>query len=130
MNDLWISCTRGADHPDLIIAGGTVFATFLSSMQAIQRVTSPEMAQAGFTSLKYMQADVVLGGGIGGAADAEDMYFLNTKYLHFRPHSKRNMVPIGKKRVAVNQDAAVEILGFAGNLTCSGAKFQGRLIGD
>jgi len=73
------------------------------------------MAGAGFGSLKYygagMASDVVLDGGIGsstcnsGAGNANHMWFLNTKYLHFRPHKDRNFVPIGGERQAVNQDA-------------------------
>lgn len=130
MNALWVLCVRGKDAPNLIMSGGTIWQTFLGSLQPQQRFTNPKLAELGFTTVKYMNADVVLSGGIGGQATATDMYFLNTKYLHWRPHSKRNMVPIGKRRTATNQDAMVEILGFAGNLTCSGAKFQGRLKGD
>lgn len=130
MNLLWSYCVRGSDHPDLIMAGGTIWATYLGSLQTNQRFTDPKLADAGFTTVKFMNADVVLDGGIGGNATATDMYFLNTNYIHFRPHKRRNMVPIGKRRVATNQDAAVEILGWMGNLTCSGSKFQGRLKGD
>lgn len=126
MNYLWSLCVRGSDHPDLIMAGNTIWGTFMGSLQYNQRFTDPKLAEAGFTTVKFMNADVVLDGGIGGGATTTDMYFLNTNYLFLRPHRKRNMVPIGKRRVAVNQDAAVEILGWAGNLTCSGARFQGR----
>jgi hypothetical protein len=81
-----------------------------------------------------MASDVVLDGGIGassynnGAGNANHMWFLNTKYLHFRPHKDRNFVPIGGERQAVNQDAVVKLIGWAGNLTCSGSQFQGVLI--
>lgn len=131
MNILYAACTRGTDHPDFILAGGTIWNTYLSSLQAIQRITDPKLAEAGFTSMKFMGSDVVLGGGIGGNATATDMYFLNTKYIHLRPHKDRNMVPLDpRRRVAVNQDAAVTILAWAGNISCSGAQFQGRLKGD
>ena len=40
-------------------------------------------AGAGFTSLKYMNADVVFDGGVGGGAPANKMYFLNTNYIYF-----------------------------------------------
>jgi hypothetical protein len=131
MNTLWASCQRGADRPDLIMAGGTIWATFMGSLQLIQRITDPDSAKLGFPSVKYMDADVVLDGGIGGAATATDMYFLNTKYLSYRPHKDRDMVPLTPgTRYAVNQDASVQILGWMGNLTCSGAQFQGRLKGD
>lgn len=129
MTGLWAKTTRGADRPDLIMAGNTIWGLYMNSLQVLQRFTDANTAKLGFGSVKFMTADVVLDGGIGGVATATSMYFLNTNYLHFRPHKRRNMVPIGKKRQSVNQDATVEILGFAGNLTCSGAQFQGRLVG-
>jgi hypothetical protein len=103
-------------------------------MQSIQRINSDggDMAGAGFTALQYYgsggKADVVLDGGIGNAATAGHMFFLNTKYLMFRPHSDRNFVAIGGERQAVNQDAVVKLIGWAGNLCTSGAQFQGALI--
>lgn len=129
MNELWAACVRGADRPDLILMGSTAWAIYMASLQALQRFTGTETGKLGFPTVKYMDADCVLDGGIGGNAVATNMYFLNTDYLHFRPHSDTNMVPLGKKRFSTNQDAQVEILGWAGNLTCSGAQFQGRLVG-
>jgi hypothetical protein len=129
MNSLWISCTRGSDMPDIIIAGSTIGATFEASLQAIQRVTDPGSATAGFNSYKYKSADVVIDNTSGTVAT--DMYFLNTKYLSFRPHADRNMVPLSpEKRFATNQDASVSILGFMGNFTMSNGALQGRLKGD
>lgn len=132
MTTLWLKCIRGNERPNLIMSGEDTYAIFLSALQVNQRFTDPKLADAGFDNTKFMSCPVVpetsstgSTNGVSGV-DAQDMYFLNTKYLHFRPHSKRNMVPIGKRRVAVNQDAAVEILGWAGNLTCSAAKLQGR----
>jgi hypothetical protein len=76
-----------------------------------------------------MDADVVLDGGIGGFMPTETGYFLNTKYIHYRPHRDRNMVPLSPgQRYSVNQDAAVQILAWAGNLTMSGAQFQGVMF--
>jgi hypothetical protein len=130
MNTLWTSCLRGADRPNLILAGSTIWATYMSSLQALQRFAGTETAKLGFTSVKYMDADVVLDGGIGGNANADTMYYLNTKYLHWRPHKDRNMVPLSpNRRMPVNQDAEVQILAWAGALTCSGSRYQGRLIG-
>jgi hypothetical protein len=75
-----------------------------------------------------MDADMVLDGGIGGFCPAGTAFFLNTKYLHFRPHSARNFVPLSpNKRYSINQDAEVQILAWAGNMTSSGVQFQGRL---
>jgi hypothetical protein len=130
-NDLWASQNRGTDRPDLIMCDSTVWATYMSSLQAIQRFTSPDVGNLGFPSLKFMDADVVLDGGIGGFAPAGTAFFLNTDYIFYRPHSQRNMVPLSpNRRYATNQDAEVQIIGWAGNLTTSGSQFQGRYTGS
>jgi hypothetical protein len=128
MNTLWASCTRGNDRPDLIVVDTIYWGYYMASLQAIQRFTSSDTGNLGFPSLKFMDADVVLDGGIGGYCPASTGFFLNTKFLKWRPHKDRNMVPLSpNRRYAINQDAEVQILGWAGNLTCSGAQFQGRL---
>lgn len=128
MNAVWAACTRGTDSPDLIIKSDVNWAAFLGSLQLLQRFTEVSTANLGFPSVKFMNADVVLDGGIGGFITTATTLFLNTKYIFWRPHSGTNMVALGpKERVAVNQDAIVQVLGFAGNMTCSGAQFQGRL---
>ena len=127
MNQLWVQLVRGADHPDIIPADNIYYRLYLESLQAQQRITSDEMAQAGFTSIKYMNADVVLDDGFGGGMPANTMYFLNTDYLFFRPHTDRNFAPLGDDRFAVNQDAMVKLIGFAGNMTTSNRRLQGVL---
>ena len=131
MNRLALQLVRGTDSADLIVADNNYYRLYLESLQAIQRVQSEEMAGAGFSALKFFgtgkACDVVLDGGIGGSITANTMYFLNTKYIFFRPHSERNFVPLGGDRASVNQDAVTKLIGFAGNLTCSGAQFQGVL---
>jgi hypothetical protein len=129
MNDMWASLVRGSDRPNLIIMDSFMWSIYVASLQAAQRFTDPNAAQLGFPSIKFMDADVVLDGGVGGFATAKTAYFLNTKYIFYRPHAQRNMVPLApNKRYAINQDAEVQILAWAGNLTTSGSQFQGRLI--
>lgn len=131
MNTVALSRVRGNDRPDLIYAGTTAYAMYLASLQSIQRITDEKMGAAGFTAVKYYgsggSADVVLGGGIGGNQTATRMDFINTKYVHFRPHKDRNFVAIGGDRQAVNQDAVVRLIGWSGALTCSGAQFNATL---
>jgi len=130
MNTMWASLVRGTDRPDLIVQDNVAWGVYMASLQAQQRFTSPEVGNLGFPSLKFMDADVVLDGGIGGFNTANTTLFLNTKYIFLRPHSARDMVALDpNKRYAVNQDAEVSILAWAGNLTCSGRQFQGRLVG-
>ncbi len=141
MNAVALQLVRGNDGPDLIVAANGYYSLYLESLQAIQRVTDERMAGSGFTSLKYFGAgrsvDVVLDGGFQGyssdtnpttgGAPANTMYFLNTKYLHYRPHRDRNMVPINPDRYSVNQDAMVKLVGWAGNMTLSNGRLQGVL---
>ena len=127
-NTLYASCVRGSDVPDLILVDNTFWGFYMASLQTLQRFAGDsEMAKLGFVSCKYMNADVVLDGGIGGNIPAKTAYFLNTKYLFFRPHRERNFVPIGDERMSTNQDAIVRLIGWAGNMTASGLQFQGYM---
>jgi len=129
MDTMWASLVRGQDRPDLVVADNFMWGLYVASLQAQQRFTSPAVGNLGFPALKFMDADVVLDGGIGGYATTKTMYFLNSKFLFLRPHSARNMVPLSpNRRYAINQDADVSILAWAGNMTSSGSQFQGRLI--
>lgn len=134
MNTAWANLVRGVDKPDLVVMDTNFWKNYVASLQAIQRFTSADSANLGFETVKYFSADVVLDGGIGGFAGSGvstegTAYLLNTKYLKYRPHKDRNMVPLSpNRRSAVNQDAEVQILGWAGNLTSAGSKFQGRIL--
>ncbi len=139
MNSLYFKLVRGTDRPDLILADSNYYGFYLNSLQAIQRITSDEMASAGFTSLKYMDADVVLdgfaagaagvAGGSAGGTPTNHMYMLNTQYIHWRPHKNRNMVPLESVN-SINQDAMVKPIVWAGNMTLSNAFLQGVLFQD
>tara|TARA_R110000803_G_scaffold143108_2_gene209232 strand:+ start:26 stop:985 length:960 start_codon:yes stop_codon:yes gene_type:complete len=129
MNGMWASLTRGKDTPDLIVMDNTAWEIYVASLQAQQRFHQAEVGDLGFPTLKFMGCDVCLDGGIGGNASAGTAYFLNCDYIHYRPHAKRNMVSLSpNRRYSTNQDAEVQILAWAGNMTSSGSQFQGRLI--
>lgn len=139
MNDLYLPLVRGNDGPKIILADNTSYAAYLASMQAIQRVTDPDWASAGFKNLAYMgNVPVILDGGYQGSAapppgpaiggaPAATMYFLNTNYIHFRPHKDRNMVVMDPDRYSTNQDAVIKLIGWAGNMTISNGFLQGVL---
>lgn len=125
-NKLYASLCRGSDKPDLIVVDNVYWLFYLASLQANQRFTDPNMAKLGFVTVKFMDADVVLDGGKGGSMPASHAYFLNTDYMFFRPHRERNFVSLDPaRRWATNQDAIVQLMAWAGNLTCSNASLQG-----
>lgn len=147
MDSLWVQLVRGRDMPDLIVADNNMYKFYMQALQSIQRIQTeggaPDLAEAGYASLKYLNSDVVLDGGFQGfstdplpyevsssgtavgGVPTSYMYFLNTNYLHWRPHAQRNMVPLDPDRFSVNQDAMVRLLGWAGNMTLSNAFLQG-----
>lgn len=129
LNALSIDCTRGRDIADLYVADPIGFQRYLESLQPIQRITSEEVAGAGFRGLKYY--------GAGGSADfalenntyipAKTVYAINTDYIYFRPHPDMNFAPMGGERKPVNQDATVRYIGFMGNMTASNLSVHGIL---
>lgn len=127
MNRMWLNLVRGSDKPDLIVADNNYYRLYMEALQPQQRFQSADMASAGFESLKYMSADVVFDGGIGGSMPTNHMYFLNTDYIYMRPHAKRQYTALGTERFSTNQDAMVKLIGWAGNMTTSGRQFQGVL---
>jgi hypothetical protein len=121
---VWTQLVRGNEAPDLIVTDSTYWKLYHAALSAKQQIISSD-AFAGFPSIKFMNADVVLDGGVGGDCPTQRMYFLNTKYIFFKTHSKRNFVAINGDRQAVNQDAIVKLIGWAGNMTMSNARLQG-----
>ncbi len=120
MNTIYLQLVRGADSPDLVMAGTNAYTAFLGSLQAIQRITSDDMARSGFTSLQYLNSDVVF----DSACNTNRMYFLNTDYLRLEVAASRDFVP-GEAKMSVNQDAMVTPMFWSGNLTCSNRALQG-----
>jgi len=102
MNTIYLQLVRGADSPDLVMAGTNAYKAFLGSLQAIQRITSDDLARSGFTSVQYLNSDVVF----DSACNTNRMYFLNTDYLRLEVAASRDFVP-GEAKMSVNQDAMV-----------------------
>lgn len=122
MNGMYLRCIRGSDHPDLILADSVYYKHYWASLQAIQRITDSKMADAGFQSIKFAGADVVYEDNSG--MPASHMYFLNTDYIFLRYATKRLFKPLDKVQ-SINQDAMVQLITFAGNMTTSNASLQG-----
>jgi hypothetical protein len=144
---VWMNTSRGTDHPDLILCDNNVWSSYYRSLMAIARITNPDndLGKAGFRSLDFMGADVVMDGGyqgstldgnnfgssgaaVVGGAPTSSAFFINTDYLYLRPHTRMNMDVIDPaSRSSVNQDAMVKLIGWAGNLCVSNMFTQGRL---
>lgn len=127
MDQLFANMVRGGDRPNVIIMDQTFWATYMNALQPQQRFTSSASADAGFQEISYMNIPVVLDNTESGVP-SRTAYFLNTKFLKWRPYAGRNIVALDPKaRFSVNQDAQTQVMVWAGNMTCSGLKFQGIL---
>lgn len=128
MNAMWLSLNRGTDKPDLIISSHDFFAAYWESLQDNQRYGNmDDTATAGFSSLKYVDADVMFDSNSNFSTTAETMYFLNTDYLHLVEHKQARWSQLDDK-MSVNQDAVVIPMIWMGNMTCSNRSLQGVLI--
>jgi len=92
-------------------------------VQQDQQFQDASGAEMGVESLKYKTAVVFY----DDQCTADRMFFINTDYLCLRPHTDRQFVPL-EERQSINQDAMVQPVVWAGNLTCSNRSLQGVLI--
>ena len=124
MNMTWINTIRGADKPDIIVADDNMYLSYLESLTPNQRFMDDKGAGVGFTNLVYQGNVPVI---YDDQCPDKHMYFLNTDYLFLRPKQGREFVPLGERN-SVNQDASVQSVVWAGNMTCSNRSLQGVMI--
>lgn len=132
MQKLYSSLQRNRDKPDLIPMSGEYYTRYWASLTAIQRISGTDEGKAGFSSLKFVNADVINEGGVGGNMDDSGsvsnatMFMLNTEYVGLLTHSDRNIEIVGGERQSVNQDAHVQLMLWAGNMWVSNRQLQGK----
>lgn len=131
MRNLYIQLMLNSERPDLVLMDDLYYGHFWGSLMAIQQITGTSEGKAGFSSLKFVDADVVNEGGIGGnlsnATLANSvMHMLTTDYLNFTTHADRDIEIVGGERQSLNQDATVQLMLWAGNMTCSNRRQLGR----
>lgn len=128
MNELWLKQVRGSDKPTIWVAPSNYFNLFWQSLQAIQRISSPQTGDSGFESLTFYGPAGSAPVFFDDVATANTMYALNTDYLFYRPHTDANMEPLDERQ-SFNQDAMVVPIIFQGNMTLSNSSLQGNING-
>lgn len=126
-NALWLQLVRGADKPDLIVLSHDLYSVFEAGEQQLQRYTDADMANAGFSGLKYKTADVIFDDNANFATTAEKGYFLNTNYLYVAQHKDAKWTQDDEKK-PVNQDAIVLPYYWMGNVCVSNRALQGVIL--
>lgn len=127
MNAMWLSLTRGADKPDIIVMTHDFYSLYEVGEQDKQRYADSDLAKAGFETLKYKSADVIFDDNANFATTGETAYFLNTDYLYLVQHREAQWTPDDTK-VPTNQDAIVVPIYWMGNMVCTQRALQGRMF--
>jgi len=125
MLPLYLRNTRGADHPDLIVASENYFTFYETSQTSLKRYAPEDTGKGGMISMKYKQADVFHDSSSSGISTSH-MYFLNTDFFEVVGHQDAWM-EIMPELKSVNQDAIVIPILTQANLVVSNRKLQGVL---
>lgn len=126
MTRMYGALTIGADQPDLIVCSQVLYDAYETGLQANKRFvgTDAMLVDAGFSTLKFKGADVVADSHCPPGV----MLFLNTKYLDFKVHSKRNF-SFQDFQKPINQDARTAKIFWMGQLVCTNPRMQGMIVG-
>jgi len=125
MTQMYGSCTIDNDSPDLIVTTQVIYDAYESALQPNKRFEGDaKLVDAGFQALRFKGATVVVDSHVPDG----HMYFLNTKYLDFKVHSKRNF-SFEAFQKPVNQDARIAKIFWMGQLVCTNPRMQGVLFG-
>lgn len=122
----WMPVSRGADKPDLILAGQSLFKAYHQAMRSMAVLTNPsgDLAKAGFKTLDFMGAELVLDEAYGDDAYSVYGYMLNTKYMKLYAHRDLYFSKLGEDRIPQDQDGVIMYRGIMGNLTDAAPNFQ------
>tara|TARA_R100000278_G_scaffold2675_2_gene5196 strand:+ start:6326 stop:7453 length:1128 start_codon:yes stop_codon:yes gene_type:complete len=125
MTQMYGACTIDGDAPDMIVTTQVIYDAYESSLQGNKRFDGDaSLGDAGFQSLRFKGASVV----VDSHVPAGHMYFLNTKYLDFKVHSKRNFAMEDFKPLET-KDAIQSRIFWMGQLVCTNPRMQGLLVG-
>lgn len=122
LNLIMTQRSRNKRGADLLLMSKEHYAAYDAATVAIQRVNDEtSLGKLGFQSVKYYgagrSAEIVQDGGIGSNMPANTTYGIDSESLRMRYHPERNFNKIGKTMMPINQDAAVQYIGFVGELT-------------
>lgn len=124
MRTKYNDCSKGNDHPDLIITDQTNFERYEKTLQPQERFNDAKMADAGFQNLRFKSAVMMF----DQYCTAGYMYFLNSKYINWTVHKDRDFATTDFVKPE-NQDARLAQILVMGELTCSNSSRQGVIQG-
>ena len=124
MRTLYNSCSRGNEHPDILIGDQTSFEAYEADLVANQRFTDSRVGDSSFEMLKFKGAVF----GYDEQSDAATILMLNSNYLAFTVDKETDLITTEFVRPE-NQDAKVAQILLMANMVVSNSARQGRMDG-
>ena len=127
LNRMMNNCGKMQTAPDLIITSQTAFEHYENNNNDKLQLTDLSMMDIGFHALRYRGARMVWNENIktgGTGADTHPVYFLNSQFMGFTLHTKRNFA-MSNFVSPWDQDARVAQILIAGNMTCNNRRHLG-----
>lgn len=128
------TCSEGGRHPTLIASSQAQYNRYYSLNTAQQRFPiepagrDEQLAQAGFSNLLFNGVPWVVDSHIpvDGATGRDPIFFLNEDYIWLAVSPRADMY-MEDFQIALNQDAMVAKLFWAGNLVVTNRARQGKM---
>lgn len=127
LNRMYHNCAKGsADLPDLILTDQAVYERYEQDSLDKLRLTDNALSDLGFENIKFKNTRMMWNENIktGGDPYFFPIYFINSEYMSFTIHSRRNFVTSDFVS-PWDQDARVAQMMFAGNTTCNNRRRLG-----
>lgn len=134
LNTFFGTCSEGGRHPTIIVSGQTQYNRFWALNTSNQRFPvepaghDEQLASAGFSNLLLNGVPWTVDSHVpvDAATSREPIYFLNEDYLFLAvsPRADFYMEPF---QTAINQDAMVAKMFWAGNLVTTNCQLQGKM---
>lgn len=111
---------------DIIVTSQLLYDKYWSLLTTIQRqMTDEEIGKAGFSSLMFNSAPVIVGDNID---DTGKWYNLNLKFFELKPHKDMNF-DATEFRKPPNARVLIKHINWMGNLICKRPNRQGLITG-
>jgi len=125
MTQMYQACSIDNDQPDIIITTPVLYSAYETALQANKRWEGNATdGDAGFQSLRFKGASVYP----DSHCPDGHMYFLNSRYLDFKVHSKRNFAFEDFKPMETKDGIQARIF-WMGQLVTSNPRMNGLLVG-
>jgi hypothetical protein len=141
MTAAYYAVTKQLTKPDLILTDNIIFQRYETDNRTLLRLSDTRLLDIGFENFKFKNAVMMwddniqsgtnmTGGsgtpGTGGSGNTHLMYFINSQYMGFTLHKRRNFV-MTPFVTPYDQDAKVAQILVAGNMTSNNNRFLGAI---